>query len=242
MEKKTFTSGEAARFCGISIRSVQYYDKRGIVSPSCSAPKDKRLYSSEDLRRLQLVCLYKSLGLSLQEISDLLHSEQLSSALEHRLKERLLEVEQEIEERRKQKEAMEYLLEELSAGERLGAESEEQLKKLLKQKERYRYLRRLTLRMEAAMLVLYVLLMLLAVRLRGIYPFLVLLLLVFLLAGLVYVHAAWTAYRCPYCGHSFTISFGRDLLSLHNGNKGKYLTCPSCQKKGWMKETFLREE
>lgn len=29
-----YTTGEAAKRCGVSVRTIQYYDTRGVVSPS----------------------------------------------------------------------------------------------------------------------------------------------------------------------------------------------------------------
>lgn len=30
-----YTTGEIAKLCGVTVRTVQYYDKRGILNPSC---------------------------------------------------------------------------------------------------------------------------------------------------------------------------------------------------------------
>ncbi|SET42340.1 hypothetical protein SAMN05660297_02365 [Natronincola peptidivorans] len=47
-------------------------------------------------------------------------------------------------------------------------------------------------------------------------------------------HAKVSAYICYNCNHRFTISPYRDFISPHK-IKTKYLTCPSCGTKGWMK-------
>lgn len=47
-------------------------------------------------------------------------------------------------------------------------------------------------------------------------------------------HASISAYICYKCNHKFTISAFRDFISPHKISS-KYLTCPSCGEKGWMK-------
>ena len=43
-----YTTGEIAKLCGVSVRTVQYYDTRGILAPSELTEGGRRLYS-EDL-------------------------------------------------------------------------------------------------------------------------------------------------------------------------------------------------
>jgi DNA-directed RNA polymerase subunit RPC12/RpoP len=50
-------------------------------------------------------------------------------------------------------------------------------------------------------------------------------------------HAKSTVYRCPACGHHFTISVLADFVSPHVVDK-KYLKCPCCGRRNWA--TVLR--
>lgn len=43
-QKVTFTTGEAAKMCNVSVRTVQYYDKEGIVKPLELAEGGRRIY------------------------------------------------------------------------------------------------------------------------------------------------------------------------------------------------------
>lgn len=45
-----YTTGEIARLCGVSVRTVQYYDDRGILVPSQLSEGGRRLYSDDDLK------------------------------------------------------------------------------------------------------------------------------------------------------------------------------------------------
>jgi len=74
--EKLFTVGELARRCGVTVRTLQYYDKEGLLSPSHYTEGGRRLYDREDIFLLQQILFLKSFGFSLQEIRDrLLHAD-----------------------------------------------------------------------------------------------------------------------------------------------------------------------
>ncbi len=51
-----YTTGELAKLCGITVRTVQYYDTRGILIPSELSEGGRRLYSEDDLKRMKIIC------------------------------------------------------------------------------------------------------------------------------------------------------------------------------------------
>jgi len=57
---------------GLSRSTLLYYDSLGLVSPSARSQANYRLYSDDDIRRLERVCLYKEAGVSLKEIRQIL--------------------------------------------------------------------------------------------------------------------------------------------------------------------------
>ena len=42
-----YTTGEIARLCEVSVRTVQYYDTRGILIPSELSEGGRRIYNAE---------------------------------------------------------------------------------------------------------------------------------------------------------------------------------------------------
>ncbi len=64
--------GEVANLAHVSVRTLHHYDAIGLVRPSRRSEAGYRLYTAEDLERLQAVLLYKELGFGLGEIRDLL--------------------------------------------------------------------------------------------------------------------------------------------------------------------------
>lgn len=62
------TVGEAAKKMGITVRTMQYYDKKGLLSPSAETPGGRRLYTDKDVIKLHQILSMKHLGFSLDEI------------------------------------------------------------------------------------------------------------------------------------------------------------------------------
>ena len=60
--------GIIAKEAGISIRTLRYYDKIGILKPSKITDKGYRLYDDSDIKRLQKILLLKEVGFSLSDI------------------------------------------------------------------------------------------------------------------------------------------------------------------------------
>ena len=50
-----YTTGEIAKLCGVSVRTVQYYDERGILIPSELSEGGRRLYSEDDYKKLKII-------------------------------------------------------------------------------------------------------------------------------------------------------------------------------------------
>ena len=60
-----YTTGEVAKLCGVTVRTVQYYDTRGILAPSELSEGGRRLYSDDDLKRMRVICFLRDLGFSI---------------------------------------------------------------------------------------------------------------------------------------------------------------------------------
>ena len=70
-----YTTGEIAKLCGVSVRTVQYYDSRNILVPSELSEGGRRLYSEEDVKKLKVVCYLRNLGFSISALKDLIKEE-----------------------------------------------------------------------------------------------------------------------------------------------------------------------
>ena len=70
-----YTTGELAKLCDVTVRTVQYYDSRGILIPSELSEGGRRLYSDDDLKLMKIICFLRELGLPLDSISQILKEE-----------------------------------------------------------------------------------------------------------------------------------------------------------------------
>jgi DNA-binding transcriptional MerR regulator/DNA-directed RNA polymerase subunit RPC12/RpoP len=70
-----YTTGEISKLCGVSVRTVQYYDTRGILTPSELSEGGRRLYSDADLDRMKAICFLREMGLSINTINELLRED-----------------------------------------------------------------------------------------------------------------------------------------------------------------------
>ena len=62
------TVGELAKKMNVTVRTLQYYDKEGVLSPSAESEGGRRLYTDKDLVLLHQILSLKSLGFSLKDI------------------------------------------------------------------------------------------------------------------------------------------------------------------------------
>jgi DNA-binding transcriptional MerR regulator len=71
VDRRLYPSGKFAQKASVSVRTLRYYDKEGLLSPSGYSEAGYRLYSDEDLVNLQQILALKFLGFSLDEIKSL---------------------------------------------------------------------------------------------------------------------------------------------------------------------------
>jgi DNA-binding transcriptional MerR regulator len=82
-----FTIGQLAKKYGLSRSTLIYYDKIGVLKPGGRSESNYRLYTEADLQKMDRIMLFRSTGLSLETIRDLLDREggDFDLSLEHRL-------------------------------------------------------------------------------------------------------------------------------------------------------------
>ena len=68
------TVNEVSRLTGVSIRTLQYYDRIGLLHPAEYTEAGYRLYDDTSLERLQQILLFRELEFSLKEIREILDS------------------------------------------------------------------------------------------------------------------------------------------------------------------------
>lgn len=68
------TVKEMSRRTGVSIRTLQYYDRIGLLHPAGHTASSYRLYDDADLERMQQILLFRELRFPLKQIGQILDS------------------------------------------------------------------------------------------------------------------------------------------------------------------------
>ncbi|ADL05209.1 MerR family transcriptional regulator [Lacrimispora saccharolytica] len=82
-----YTINKLAKLAGISTRTLRYYDELGLLSPARVSSNGYRIYGQKEIDRLQQILFYRELGVSLEEIRNILASKDFDglTALESHL-------------------------------------------------------------------------------------------------------------------------------------------------------------
>ena len=91
------TIGEVAKKMGVTVRTLQYYDKEKLLSPSAESEGGRRLYTDKDLIILHQIMSLKSLGFSLDDIKQRLTSLETPADVANALAEQADVIRKEIE-------------------------------------------------------------------------------------------------------------------------------------------------
>jgi len=73
VSERSWTIGKLAKRTGLTVRALHHYDRIGLLSPSQYTEGGHRLYSVDDLVKLQQIVSLKQLGFRLKEIKAILH-------------------------------------------------------------------------------------------------------------------------------------------------------------------------
>lgn len=71
-ESRVFTVGELAERLRVSVRTLHYWEEKGVLYPSERTWAGHRLYSTADLKWAQLVLVYRSTGMPLRQVKEVL--------------------------------------------------------------------------------------------------------------------------------------------------------------------------
>lgn len=103
------TVGEVAKKMGVTIRTLQYYDREGLLSPSAESKGGRRLYTDKDLITLHQIISLKSLGFSLDDIKERLISLETPADVANALTEQADDIRKKIEQLQASLSAIEQL-------------------------------------------------------------------------------------------------------------------------------------
>ena len=90
--QECMTVGEMATMMGVTVRTLRYYDREGLLSPSSESENGYRLYTSKEVIKLFQILSMKKIGLSLGEIKTRLLPVETSEDVENALTEQAEEI------------------------------------------------------------------------------------------------------------------------------------------------------
>lgn len=235
----SYSTGEIAELCGVSVRTVQYYDREGLLKPDGFTEGGRRLYGEESLKTLQVICTYKGLGLSLSEIKSVLSDgENCRKILISVLTESERRLDEEIKNSLSRRDSIKTVKEYLSDGRAMPRNLFIDVQKIMKGKKKlkatYAALLAAGLLCDAAEIAFIVLW-----AVKGLWlPFAIGMPCVFaVMFALVAVYYKNVQYICVDCGKEFRPKFGKWFFAAHT-LKTRKLTCPHCGKKNYHTETY----
>ena len=68
--EQLFSTGEFARRANVTVRTIHYYEKKGLIQPEKISENGYRYYGKQEFARLQRILTLKLLGFSLEEIQE----------------------------------------------------------------------------------------------------------------------------------------------------------------------------
>jgi DNA-binding transcriptional MerR regulator len=109
-----FRIGEFSRIAQVSGRLLRYYDSIGLLSPEATDPETGyRYYSAQQLPRLNRILVLKELGLSLEQIAQVLDQQTSVEAMRDMLILRKTQIEQTLQEELQRLQAVETRLQQI---------------------------------------------------------------------------------------------------------------------------------
>ncbi|MEE1657412.1 MerR family DNA-binding transcriptional regulator [Microvirga sp. CF3062] len=110
---KSYTIGDLAREFGVTLRTLRFYEDRGLLSPRRDGTA--RIYDARDRERLSVILKGKQLGFTLTEIRAMVEEQRSGNGPALNLKLSLDQIEDQILHLEQQKKEIEEALAELQA-------------------------------------------------------------------------------------------------------------------------------
>lgn len=236
-----YTTGELAKLCGITVRTVQYYDTRGILVPSELSEGGRRLYSEEDLRRMRIICFLRDLGLPINAIAQLLAEKDPGSVISLLLDQQEQLLRDELKEREEKLELVEGLKRELRYVSHFSVESIGDIAYMMEHKKKLKKVHMIMLTVGIPLEVIEWATFIYALNAGIWWPFF--LGLAAVIAGSVWISAYYyrsVKYICPQCHTVFKPGFREMFWARHTPSTRK-LTCPHCSHHGFCVEVYGKE-
>ena len=223
-----YTTGELAKLCGVSVRTVQYYDSRGILVPSELTEGGRRLYSAEDLKRLRIICFLREAGLPINSIAELFAEPKPEQVISILLDQQEQVLQEELQQRQTQLALIAGIKRELKEIDNFSVESIRDIAQIMKHKNKL-WRTRLVLLLIGLPLGVFQWISIVLWITNGLWQLFILWL------ALALIFSPWASiyyyrrikYICPACHEVFKPTFKKMFWAKHTPRMRR-LTCPNC--------------
>ena len=233
-----YTTGEIAKLAGVTVRTVQYYDSRGILIPSDFSEGGRRLYNEDDLKRLHIICFLRDLGIQINDIGEILSAENAKNVISLLLEQQLSVVQEEIAEREKQKEAIETIQKEMKYYDNFSIEHLNDIANQMKNRKKLKRTRIVVLVVGIIADLIEAGTLILGTVTGNWWPFTIGMILIIALAVVaVGYYYRSIAFICPECHKVFRPGKAEFVFANHTPTTRK-LKCRECGHRGFCVETY----
>ena len=233
-----YTTGEIAKLCGVTVRTVQYYDTRGVLIPSELTEGGRRLYSEEDLQKMKIICFLRSLDFSIDNISMLFKEENPDKVISLLIEQQEQALSQEIRERQEKLSTISEMKAQLKNFGSFSVESIGDIVRVMENKKKLRKMRIIMLSIGIPLEIAEVVTFIIGISQGFWIPFIIAMVLLIIFAVILSKYYYDNiAYICPECHRVFRKTFKEIFFANHTPNTRK-LTCPCCGKKSFCVETY----
>jgi DNA-binding transcriptional MerR regulator/DNA-directed RNA polymerase subunit RPC12/RpoP len=233
-----YTTGELAKAAGVTVRTVQYYDTRGILIPSDFSEGGRRLYTEDDLKKLRVICFLRDLGLSLNHVGDILEADNATKVINLLLEEQKKTLETEVSERKAQLGRIDEIQTEMKSIANFSVENLSDVAYVMENKKKMKKVYSVILGIGLVLDGLELGAFIYALKTGNWWFFAgVLLLMLIVLFPLMNFYHKYTVYICPECHEVFKPKKAEWFWANHTP-KTRKLTCPCCDYKGFCVETY----
>ena len=237
-----YTTGEIAKLCGVSVRTVQYYDSRNILVPSELSEGGRRLYSEDDLKRMRIICFLREAGLPINSISELFAEEHPEKVISILLDQQEQTLREELEEQQKKLSIIETIKRELKEVKNFSVESIGDIAFVMKNKNKLRKMRWTMVLTGIPVTALQWVSIVLWIT-HGLWWLFAIWACVAIPWGIVVSinYFKRVAYICPECHEVFRPRF-KEVFWAYHTPKMRRLTCQKCGHKGLCVEVYAEKE
>lgn len=238
----TYTTGELAKLCGVTVRTVQYYDDRGILTPTELSEGGRRLYSDDDVKLMKTICFLRELDLPIRTISELLKEEHPEAVIELLLIQQENLLREEIDVKQEKLDRLSDLRRMLKTVKQFSVESIGDMAHQMENKKKLRKVRAIMLGVGIPLELIEIGSVVIGIKFGIWWPLAVSI--IATVIGAIWMSAFYyksVDYICPQCNSVFHPAFREMFWANHTPNTRK-LTCPKCGHKGFCVEVYSQKD